>query len=480
MKISKKIFLGLLLTSMVAVSCDDFLDVNESPNNPPTAPIEGLMVRTTLETTRNTQRVASTTSFFVQHFASPNQASSTDTHEDVSYGFWSNLYFVLGDIVDMIDLGEEFTSPHYIGVGHVLKAYNLSLLVNMYGDVPYTDALRAQTLNPTYDTSESIYNVIDGLITDAIANLGAAESTLSPGDDDFIFGGDLASWTRTAYALRARTLNHRSKLASYNPGQVIAALNNAFMSNDDDFEMNFFDQGTGTRNPWYNMAVSNAGLLLGGWLSDQFVDQLNGTTFGVVDPRIGFITAPASNLAFPDLIGQYIGTRNGAGRGAAPEANVRAVLAVGSWYASGATAPLQMMTYAEMKFIEAEAKLALSDPTAIDAYEDGIRAHMEKLGVPDGDIDDYWDELEVSNPATFNINKVMKEKFVAMFLMPEAWNDARRHDYAYAGFQLPANHNPALNGQMIRRVSYPDSEFQRNEAQVPQKTLADRIFWDTP
>lgn len=480
MKISNKIILGLLLTSMFAVSCDDFLDVNDNPNNPSTAPIEGLMVRTTLETTRNTQRVAGTTSFFVQHFASPNQASSTDTHENVSYGFWSNLYFVLGDIVDMIDLGEELTSPHYVGVGQVLKAYNLSLLVNMYGDIPYTDALRGQSLNPTYDSSESIYTVIDGLIANAIVNLGATESILSPGSDDFIFGGDREAWTRTAYALRARTLNHRSKLPGYNTSQIIAALSNAFKSNSQDFQMNFFDQGTGTRNPWYNLAVSNAGLLLGGWLSDQFVDQLNGTTFGIIDPRIDFITAPASNAAFPDLIGQYIGTRNGAGRGDAPEANVRAVLAVGSWYASEPTAPLQMITYAEMKFIEAEAKLASNDPTAINAYEEGIRAHMTKLGVEQADIDAYWAEAEVSNPATFGIDKVMKEKFVAMFLMPEAWNDARRYDYAYTDFQIPENHNPALNGEMIRRVSYPDSEFQRNEAQVPQKTLTDRIFWDTP
>jgi hypothetical protein len=74
----------------------------------------------------------------------------------------------------------------------------------------------------------------------------------------------------------------------------------------------------------------------------------------------------------------------------------------------------------------------------------------------------------------------MKEKYVAMLLNPEAWNDARRFNYQYTGFELPANHNAALNGQMLRRVRYPDSEFQRNALKVPQRTMLDRVFWDIP
>lgn len=37
-----------------------------------------------------------------------------------------------------------------------------------------------------------------------------------------------------------------------------------------------------------------------------------------------------------------------------------------------------------------------------------------------------------------------------------------------------------MNVQMLRRVRYPDSEFQSNALNVPQKTILDRIFWDLP
>jgi hypothetical protein len=65
-----------------------------------------------------------------------------------------------------------------------------------------------------------------------------------------------------------------------------------------------------------------------------------------------------------------------------------------------------------------------------------------------------------------------------MYPHPEAWVDARRYDYGYEGMEIPANLNPQLNGQFIRRLVYPDSETQRNE-NVPEVTLLDRIFWDS-
>ena len=477
MKYLSKLLLVSVLTIFMVIGCSDYLDINEDPNNPTSAPIEGLMTNTTFETASNTNSVAGTTSFFVQHFASPNEANSTDTHDEVSYGgTWSSLYFNLDDLLILIDQAEDIGAPHYAGIAKVMTAYNLGLLVNMFGDVPYSDGFTDETLQPEYDSSEEIYEEIFSLLDEAKADLQASESAATPGSDDFIFGGDLAAWTRTAYALEARHLNHLSNLNRYDPDAVLDAVDNAFASNDEDFQMSFFDEGTDTRNPWYVLADNNASLLLGGWLSDQFVDQLNGETFGVEDPRIDFITDPASNEDFPDLIGEYIGTRNGAGRGSAPEQNVRAVLSVDSWYANERTKPLLMSTYAEMKFIEAEAALAATDPArALLAFEEGVRAHMEKLGVPEEDINEYWSEIAV-DAATLTIDDIMREKYVAMFLTPEAWNDARRYDYNYEGFEPPAN--SALGGEMIRLVRYPDSELQRNASNVPDRSMTDRVFWD--
>jgi hypothetical protein len=480
MKFSIKLLLVMVITSMVAVSCDDFLDVNTNPNNPPSAPLEGFMTRTTIESARNTSRVGGTTAFFTQHFASPNQDGSSDTHAAVSYGFWSNLYFVLGDLKDMVELAEEQTSPHYVGIGQILQAYNLSLLVNMYGDVPFSEALTGAPLQPAYDSSEDLYQVIFGLLDNAITNLASPTSTFSPGVDDFFFAGNRDAWTRTAYALRARFLNHLSKTPQYNRTAVLAAVDNAFQNSNQDFQKFFFAEAPGTRNPWYNVALANAGLNLGGWLSEHFVNHLNGTIYpGIIDPRISRITNPATDATSP-FFGQYVGTRNGAGRGADPASGVRAVLKVGSWYASGPTAPLEVSTFVEMKFIEAEAAFTVDVARSFAAYETGVKAHMAKLGVTQAEIDDYWANPEVSSVVDFSLERIMKEKYVAMFLNPEGWNDARRFNYGYTGFQLPANHNPDLGGQFLRRIRYPDSEFQRNLSSLPPRTLLDRVFWDVP
>jgi len=478
MKQSIKLLFVFVLTTLMALGCSDYLDINEDPNNPTSAPIEGLLYQTTFESTRNTQRVGSTTSFFVQHFASPNTATSTDIHEPVSYGgTWSSLYNNIGDLVILIEQANELGAPHYSGVAKVLRAYNLSLLVNMFGDVPYSEAFSSEILQPTYDDSGDIYTVILQDISDAITELNAAESAASPSGDDMIFGGDRAAWTRTAYSLQARFLNHYSKLGSYDPGAVLDAVDNGFSSSDEDFEMAFFDDSNASNNPWHRVAVNNAGLLLGGWLSEQTVDHLNGETYGVFDPRIDFITEPVSVQSDPRF-GEYVGTTNGAGRGNDPEQGVRAVLSVDSYYAAEPTTPLENMTFAELKFIEAEAALADNqDIRAYEAYEAGIRAHMEKLGVDPADIDNYWNDPVVSvGSGNLTIDEIMKEKYIATFLNPETWNDARRYDYQYADFEAPVN--SALGGEMIRLVRYPDSELQRNEANVPNRSMTDRVFWD--
>ncbi|MCC5913193.1 MAG: SusD/RagB family nutrient-binding outer membrane lipoprotein [Balneolaceae bacterium] len=477
MNYSIKLLLVSTLTFLMVVGCSDWLDINEDPNNPTNAPIEGLMYNTTFETTRNTNRVGGTTSFFVQHLASPNPGGASDTHDSASYGTaWSQLYFNITNLRDLIDEAEEINAPHYAGVARIMKAYNLSLLVNMFGDVPYSEGFSAENLQPAYDSSEDVYDVIQQAIATGLTELQASESSASPGGDDMIFGGDLASWLRTGYALQARILNHYSKLPSYNPEAVLESVDNAFASNDEDFEMAYFDEGTATENPWYRTALNNSNLLLGGWLSTQVVDHMNGETYGVFDPRIEFITERVEE----DFGGGFRGTPNGAGRGGDPEQGARSVLAVGSYYASGPTAALEMITYAEMKFVEAEAALAAGQTgRAYAAYEEGIRAHMEKLGVDQADIDAYWAEDEVSvGEGNLTIDHIMKEKYVATFLNPETWNDARRYDYGYAGFSLPANHNPELGGEFIRTVRPPDSEIQRNGANVPTQSLLQRVFWD--
>lgn len=461
--------IGITMVLFVA-GCEDFLDINEDPNNPTEAPAEGLVTSVTFETAQNMYRMGSVTSYYVQYLGSPNPGSSTDIHEGVSYDDqWYELYDVLTDLSDLEMLAEEEGATEYLGIAKILKALNLATLVDNWGSVPYSEAFFIETLNPPYDSQDSLYAEIFTLLEDGLAELQKSNSTITTENEDFIYGGDLEKWQQLAYFLRARYLNHYSNQSSYDPEAVLTALDNAFTGNGDDAQVSYFEE---EQNPWAQVAIDNAGLILGGWLSEQIVTHMNGETYGVFDPR---------TEAFTDTtdFGDYRGVRNGAGRGSAPAEGAFSVLTTNTFYAEE-TAPVLIATYAEQKFIEAEAAFRNNQRSrAYQAYLEGIEAHMDKVGVSGDEKNNYLTDPAVAvGEAALTLDLIFKEKYTAMFLHPEAWVDARRYDYQYEGMELPVNHNPALNGEFIRRLSYPDSETQRNSQNVPDVTLSDRIWWD--
>ncbi|WP_026947499.1 SusD/RagB family nutrient-binding outer membrane lipoprotein [Algoriphagus marincola] len=456
---------GILLT---ASACESFLDVNENPNNPEDAPISGLMTNSTYETALNVQRIGSATSNYVQYLASPNPATSSDTMDPVNFsGTWFSLYNVMTDVNEIIRKAEESGANHYLGAGQILMALNLGMTVDIFGDVPFSESFNFETVTPAYDSDEQLYQQVLSLLDQGIANL-QGETAISIGADDFIFGGDIDKWIRFGNSLKARFLLHTKETSTYNANEVLAAVSAGFQSNDDDAAVTFFEQRF---NPWAQVAINNSNLLLGGWISEQFVQALDGTSYPTVDPRLPLMIGTTDE-------GEFIGTVNGAGRGDAPEQGARSTLIPGQFYTS-TTSPLLIATYAELKFIEAEAALASDPARAYAAYLAGIEAHMDMLGVSEEDKVAYLADESVSVGAgSLTMDQIMKEKWVAMFLHPETWNDARRFDYAYKDMTLPENLNPELNGNYIRRLAYPDSEVSRNGNNVPNVTLLDRIWWD--
>ena len=472
-RIMRKLNILCLATLLlITVSCEDYLDINTDPNNPTVAPLSGLLATTTLETANNVFDVGQITSFYVQYLASPNAASSTDIHDEVAYdGTWFNLYDVMTDLSDLELLAEEAGATEYVGAAKVLKALNLGMAVDLWGNLPYSDAFFAQTLNPSYDDAENLYQEIFTLLDDGIDALEQEGSAIVIGNDDFFFGGDAEAWIKMANALKARYLLHLSETGDYDPQAVLAAVTNGFESSEDDAQTTAY-ANTLQRNPWAQEAIDNDNLLLGGWISEQLVEAMDGTTYGYVDPRMPYMFGQTDDSV-------YVGTPNGAGRGDAPEQGARSTLVTDTYYAAE-DAPLLVITYLEQKFIEAEAALDAGDQNrAYAAYIEGITAHLNKLGVEQAEIDAYLANPEVSvGAANLSLQDIFKEKYIAMFLHPEAWNDARRYDYQYEDMTLPANHNPNLNGEFIKRLIYPDSETTRNGRNVPAVGLGDALFWD--
>ncbi len=467
MKNNIYIFLLIILTTL---SCDDYLDINDNPNGATTPPIKGLLANVTYNSAINVYRVSDVTNYYTQYFASPNEASSTDVHERISTnGIWLNIYNICSDIYDIEKFASESNSIEYIGVAKTLMALNLGMAVDVYGDIPYTEAFSFETIVPTYDDDEAIYDVILTLLDQAITAFNQDnEGEGLTASNDFIHGGDIDAWKKTAYGLKARYLNHLSGTSQYNKASILDALSKSYSSNADDAQLSTFQN----RNPWGQAAINNAGLSLDVWLSEQLVDAMNGNTFGVFDPRLPLITNPLPN-------GSYVGTQNGVGRIGDGTVPFEVYLSTDGYYSSE-DSPLFVLTYPEMKFIEAEVQLRDNKPTeAYAAYLEGIKSHMEKLGVATEDMNSYLSDPVVAVGAgNLTLKTIFKEKYIALFLSYETWVDARRNNYDYEDFTIPANHNTALGGQFIRRLDYPDSEYQRNAANVPTVDLLTKIWWD--
>lgn len=458
----------VVLLIVLASSCKKYLDINQNPNAATRPPINGLLIGTTQKTGLNVYRVANTTSYYVQYLANTSLAGATDTYEPIDASTtWTNLYATMTDIYDMQNIAAEQGAYKYEGVAKILMAMNLQLVHNLWGAAPYSNAFTGETLTPTYDDAHAIFDTCLSLLDQGISLLQSSAATIDiDADADLVHHGDADKWVKTAHALKARLLNQLSKTSEYNPAAILAELDAAYESTADDAYITTFD----IRNPWNQAAVNNAALNLDGWLSTNYVNAMNGTTYGIFDPRLPFT---ASLTQF----GDYRGTRNGGDRVGNGTSDEESYISLTGYYSS-TSSPLFIITYEEMKFIEAEVAFRTNDEDrAYAAYIEGITANMNKLGVAAADRITYINDASVSVGASnISLALIFKEKYKALFLSPVSWDDARRYDYQYKDFELPLN---VVTSTFIRRLVYPTVETGRNAANTPAVSdVTEQLWWD--
>ena len=456
-----------LLTGLV--SCKKYLDINDNPNQPTEPPINGLFGNVCQGTMLNEFRAANVSSYYVQYLASSNTASPTDIYDLIDAStMWTNLYNIMTDAYALNEIAEKKGSPHHQGLSKILMSINLKIVHDFWGDAPYSEALNYTTYSPKFDKAEDIYTQCITLLDDGIALLQkpAAGASLDA-SLDFIHGGNISKWIKTAHLLKARLLNQKSKKSDYSADNVLNEINSAYTSSADDAVVTKFD----VRNPWAQVAVNNANLVLDGWLSQYYVVSMRDTAYGIKDPRLPLET----NLT---VYGDYRGTRNGIGRGTSSGTqNRESVLTTNGWFSS-TNSPFIMASFDEAKFIAAEAYFRKGlKPEAYTAYLDGIKINMDKMGVSAVNRDAYLALPTVAvGAANLTLVNIINQKYKALFLQHEIWNDIRRIDYQLPGFQMPAN---AVTSNYVRRLVYPNIEMSRNGGNTPKiSDITQKLWWD--
>ena len=461
------LFAFFIITGMV--SCKKYLDINNNPNQPTAPPINGLLGNICQGTMRNQFSASNITSYYTQYLASSNTASPTDTYDNIDAStLWSNLYNIMTDAYALNELAVQKGSPHHQGLSKILMSINLKIVHDLWGDAPFSEALNYSAYTPKFDKAEDLYSQCIKLLDDGIALLQkpAAGASLDA-SLDYFHNGNISKWIKTAHLLKARLLNQKSKKADYVADNVLSEINSSYTASSDDAVVTKFS----VRSPWAQVAVDNANLLLDGWLSQYLVVSMRDSAYGIKDPRLPLIT----NLT---IYGDYRGTKNGVGRGTSSGTqNRESVLTTSGWYSS-TNAPFTIASFDEAKFIAAEAYFRKGFKNeAYTAYLDGIKINMDKMSVSVANRDAYLALPAVAvGSGNLTLSNIMNQKYKALFLHSETWNDMRRMDYLYPGFQMPAN---AVTASFVRRLVYPNIESSRNSANTPKiADITQKLWWD--
>ncbi len=448
MKISKYNILFVFIAFFM-IGCSDYLDVNTDPTRISEDVVTmKVLLPTVLEATAaNHYLIGATSARFTHHL---DNFSGSYGYQLTMSGAWSNIYLkALNNTATILKKADDEGSPHYSGIAKVVQAVNLALLTDSWENAPVSEALvGSNNIIPAYDSQETIYATILATLDDALGDLAQEESFRSPSIDDIIYGGDLSKWIKLAHSLKARYLLHLSN-KSDNTAAILAEIAQGFESNDDDFELIYNETFS---NPWYfNIAKRITESIFTQTFGGHFIRTMNGEYYEVVDPRLPLI-------ATTDTMGLYLGLDSWL------DDEAYTVLPTQETFYMTPSAPLVMMSYSELKFIEAEAVLASNPTQAHDAYLAGVQANLDKLGVDADAATEYMAHPHVSVGGQTNLEHIMKEKYIALVLNPESWNDMRRYNYdpaVFKGFVIPDWEGRTLPAH---RAIYPTSERDRNSA----------------
>ncbi len=467
-------YLGFLLAMaflLGAGSCsEDKLDeIDTNPNSPEDVSINLLLSQVTINVpfaVANTD-LAWYSSVFVQHTTGVHgQMQSADRragNEDATLvnNVWNNIY--AGPLPDLnliiekgSDGGSESGRYHDVGIAKVLKAYTIAIATDAWGRVPYTEAGQGNTnRTPAYDTQQQIYTEIQTLLDEAIAEF--AKQAPNPGVSDLIFRGDMERWRKTAYSLKARYHNRLSRIDPQGSAtQALAAAEQGFQGNVDNFTFTRFTATAIGENPWFQERNDRSHHAV----SETFVNLLTSKN----DPRLQAMVAPAPNTGAITPAPNGTQTNDQANQNFS-DVNISVL---------NATAPLPLMTYDELKFIEAESHLRLGNTgEAFTAYQEGIRAAMQRqINAPEPAIASYLSNASLpQSGGALTQEDIIEQKWIAFFYFQsiEAYNDWRR-----TGF--PVLTHPIQQAPL--RFPYPLSELDANAANVPNVQIyTDPVWW---
>ncbi|HEX8462015.1 MAG TPA: SusD/RagB family nutrient-binding outer membrane lipoprotein [Segetibacter sp.] len=432
-------------------------------------------------------------------------------------GVWNDLFNNNYDYQVMQNKAKQANAAFYEGIARIMKAHNYQILVDVYNDVPYSQALRGSA-NPTpaYDKGIDIYKDLFRQVDTGIALIkgATASQSVNIATNDIMFAGSKSLWAKFGNTLKLRMLVH-----------LMNGINTRTLATGIDVAAEFGK--INTEGSGYLLAGQNAQVQPGYtsdkpnpfWLTYK-ADAAGTATQGSVyykandygieyykwngDPRTSYYYVAGSN----GLVGVKYGLP------AATE-NVAANLAgIGTGIIKSVSMPQWVLTATESLFLQAEAQeRGFLVGTAKTTLTAAIAESMSFLGVPNSttSANSYitanagYPDVDYSAPATGaglpvgGLYTIIQQKWFALNTIApfEVYSDFRRNDMTYSGKTVnhfvtgvasgfapgpPISVSPNNTSTEIpTRLLYPQTEYNYNATNVKGQGTIDRygrVFWD--
>ena len=466
MKSSSRYISIMILVAVVLFSaCKKHEYYQNNPNNPSTS-TPALLLTNILVSTFNINPMS--TSYSDRHLTYYER-----TNTSVNYG-WAQASFgaydMLRQIKDLDEKAQATGEQNYRGLAKFFRAIYFIQLTETFGDVPYSESLKALQGFPTpkYDLQKDIYKGVLAELDEANSMLDASKGSMT---GDIIYGGNASTqilkWKKLINAFTLRTLIHLSKKENDADLSIKTKFQN-IISNPTKYPL--LTGNTDNGQLVYNTSAANnsypsfqsLSLQTSVSLEKGFVDILKSLT----DPRLFQVAEPITGQP-ANVYANYAGVNGGLSISNQQAASITASRIKSRYYNNAINEPLIFLGYAEQEFLIAEAiarNWITGAGTAQQHYSNGITASMSVYNISGAPVTTYLAQPNVVYDPLNAISQIITQKYISFFMNSgwEAFYEQRRT--GIPNFNVGPG---TLNGGKIpKRWMYPQNEFSLNAENV--------------
>ncbi len=474
------VVLFLLATSFWACS-EDFETINTNPNAPEQVNAQFLLTNILWNTANNNAVDAWNAGNFLGQLTARTEFNEIDRWDiRTNTELWNKSYLLLNDVQSLEQLVDEGkASETYRGMALVMRAFLAATLTDLWGDVPYSEAIKGRTegnFTPSFDTQEAIYTSAEGILQslrEASAIFEAAAGTPRV-QGDIIYQGNTDQWLRLSNSLLVRYLVRVSKrLPVATELQSLVRAGNLMQSNADNGAVPYLPTAP---SQWFVHTIRE-----GDYSNVRMSTTIDAVLSRYNDPRTAvWFKATANSQGTGTLV--YEGLPNGIGPGSLGNYNLADFSTLGAIFREQpAGVEAILMSFSELQFALSEAaNSGLIIGSAENYYEAGIRSSFAYYNTPLPTT--YLTQAGVA--WTGSLEQIITQKWLASMLVGyEGWLNYRRTGFPVLNTALDNTNNDKLPV----RYRYPDTEKAVNPtnynaavARLGGDSYDEKAWWELP